>query len=150
MFFDPVYFLFALPGLLLALWASAKTRMTFEKYSRTGASSCMTGAQAAARQRASARVRETKGASGGASSSEDGGVSKVALGAEPADGSLCPGDSVRCPARQATPHQKGWRASGALEAAFRPVRRGEAVCVAAKTRLFTGSCPDVLHKVARL
>ena len=46
--------------------------------------------------------------------------------------------------------KKGWRASGALEAAFRPVRRGEAVCVAAKTRLFTGSCPDVLHKVARL
>lgn len=48
MFFDPVYFLFALPGLLLALWASGKTKFTFERYSRVRANSGMTGAQAAA------------------------------------------------------------------------------------------------------
>ena len=43
--------------------------------------------------------------------------------------------------------QKAGVCAWAPEASFRPVRRGEAVCVAAKTCLFTGSCPDVLHKV---
>lgn len=56
MFFDPVYFLFALPGLLLALWASGKTKFTFERYSRTASRSGMTGAQAAARLLSSAGV----------------------------------------------------------------------------------------------
>jgi Zn-dependent membrane protease YugP len=49
MILDPVYFLFAAPGLLLALWASMKTKGTFRKYSRTGVRSGMTGAQAARR-----------------------------------------------------------------------------------------------------
>ena len=49
MFFDPVYLLFALPGLLLALWASGKTKLTFERYSREAARSGLTGAEAARR-----------------------------------------------------------------------------------------------------
>lgn len=60
MFFDPMYFIFALPGLLFALWASAKTKMTFEKYSRSAAFSGMTGAQAAARLLYAAGIRDVK------------------------------------------------------------------------------------------
>jgi Zn-dependent membrane protease YugP len=33
MFFDPLYFVFMVPGLLLALWAQAKTRGAYNKYS---------------------------------------------------------------------------------------------------------------------
>ena len=47
MFMDPVYLLFALPGLILALAASVITRSTFSKYSGVRASSGMTGAEAA-------------------------------------------------------------------------------------------------------
>ena len=47
MFFDPVYLLFALPGLLLAMWATFMTKSTFAKYSEVGASSGYTGAEAA-------------------------------------------------------------------------------------------------------
>ncbi len=47
--FDPIYFLFAIPGLILAGIASAKTHGTFKKYSKIAASSGMTGAQAARR-----------------------------------------------------------------------------------------------------
>lgn len=47
MFFDPVYLLFALPGFLLALWASFYTKSTFTEYSRQYASSGLTGAEAA-------------------------------------------------------------------------------------------------------
>ena len=60
MFFDPVYLLFALPGMLLALWASGKTKFTFERYSRTLASSGMTGAQAAARLLYSAGITDVR------------------------------------------------------------------------------------------
>lgn len=49
MFFDPMYLLFMAPGLILALIATAITRTTFDKYSRVGASSGMTGAEAAQR-----------------------------------------------------------------------------------------------------
>ena len=49
MYFDPAYFLFALPGLLLALWAQFKTKSTFEHYSRIGSSFGITGAEAARR-----------------------------------------------------------------------------------------------------
>ena len=49
MFFDPLYLLFMLPGLLLAGIASMLTHTTFNKYSRVAASSGMTGAQAAKR-----------------------------------------------------------------------------------------------------
>jgi len=49
MFFDPLYLLFMLPGLLLAGLASMFTKLTFSKYSQVGSSSGMTGAQAAQR-----------------------------------------------------------------------------------------------------
>ena len=49
MFFDPLYFELALPGLLLALLATWLTRSTFAKYSHIAAASGLTGAQAAAR-----------------------------------------------------------------------------------------------------
>ncbi|MFP4164299.1 MAG: zinc metallopeptidase [Chitinispirillaceae bacterium] len=49
LFFDPVYILFALPGLLLALYASYVTKSTFKKYSRVGSARGITGAEAAYR-----------------------------------------------------------------------------------------------------
>lgn len=45
--FDPVYFLFAIPGLLLGLWAQAKLTSAYGKYSQIGVDSGMTGAEAA-------------------------------------------------------------------------------------------------------
>lgn len=47
MFFDPMFLLFAAPGMLIALWASGKTKRTFKRYAKVAASSGMTGAQAA-------------------------------------------------------------------------------------------------------
>lgn len=49
MFFDPLYLVFMLPGLILAVLASLFTKTTFSKYSEIAASSGMTGAQAAKR-----------------------------------------------------------------------------------------------------
>lgn len=49
MYFDPMYLFFMLPALILAGIASAKTKGTFNKYSRVSAFSRMTGAQAARR-----------------------------------------------------------------------------------------------------
>ncbi len=49
MFFDPVYLVFALPGLVLALAASFYTKFTFSKYSKVGVSSGLSGAEAAKR-----------------------------------------------------------------------------------------------------
>ena len=48
-FFDPLYLLFALPALLLGLWAQMRVRSAFAKYSQVRAASGMTGAQAARR-----------------------------------------------------------------------------------------------------
>ena len=66
MFFDPVYLIFLLPGVLLALWASLKTRTASEHYSQVPCASGMSGAQAAARLLADAgvtgvRIEETSG-----------------------------------------------------------------------------------------
>jgi Zn-dependent membrane protease YugP len=47
MVFDPVYFLFLAPGLLLSVWASFKVKSTFHHYSQVAARSGMSGAQAA-------------------------------------------------------------------------------------------------------
>lgn len=47
--FDPVYFLFLAPALLLSLWASFRTKSAFNKYSQVRVASGMTGAQAAKR-----------------------------------------------------------------------------------------------------
>jgi Zn-dependent membrane protease YugP len=47
MMFDPMYFVFLAPALLLSLWASFKTKSAFNKYSKVRAMSGLTGAQAA-------------------------------------------------------------------------------------------------------
>ncbi len=49
MYFDPMYLMFMLPGLVLAGIASLLTHSTFKKYSRVGAASGLTGAEAARR-----------------------------------------------------------------------------------------------------
>jgi Zn-dependent membrane protease YugP len=49
MIFDPIYFLFIGPPLLLSLWASFRTKSAFKKYSRVRVRSGLTGAQAAQR-----------------------------------------------------------------------------------------------------
>ncbi len=54
------YWLMILPALLLSMWAAAKTRSAFKKYSRVAASSGMTGAEAAQRLLASAGIRDVE------------------------------------------------------------------------------------------
>lgn len=46
-FFDPYYLIFALPGLLLGLWAQARVRGAFNKYSQVRTARNVTGAQVA-------------------------------------------------------------------------------------------------------
>ncbi len=46
-FFDPLYFVFLAPGIVLSIYATWRTKSTFSKYSKTGSRSGMTGAQAA-------------------------------------------------------------------------------------------------------
>jgi Zn-dependent membrane protease YugP len=48
-YFSPLYFIFALPALLLSLWAQMRVRSAFAKYSRVRSATGMTGAQAARR-----------------------------------------------------------------------------------------------------
>jgi len=48
-FFNPLYLLFALPALLLGLYAQSRVRSAFEKYSRVRSARGVTGAQAARR-----------------------------------------------------------------------------------------------------
>lgn len=48
-FFNPLYLLFALPGLLLGLYAQARVRSAFAQYERVRSATGMTGAQAARR-----------------------------------------------------------------------------------------------------
>ena len=48
-FFDPLYLLFALPGLLLGMYAQMRVRSSFEKYSKVRSATGITGAQAARR-----------------------------------------------------------------------------------------------------
>ena len=45
--FDPVYWLFAIPGLLLGIWAQIKLSHAYGKYSQVAVESGMTGAEAA-------------------------------------------------------------------------------------------------------
>ena len=47
MIFDPMYFLFILPGLALSIWASARVKSTFNKYSNVRSLRGFTGAEAA-------------------------------------------------------------------------------------------------------
>ena len=46
-FFDPMWLLFAIPGLLLGMWAQAKLSKAYRIYSQVGVDSRMSGAQAA-------------------------------------------------------------------------------------------------------
>ncbi|MCS7021349.1 MAG: zinc metallopeptidase [Gemmataceae bacterium] len=48
MFFDPLYFLFLLPGILLAAWAQMRVMSAYHEASRIPASSGLSGAEAAA------------------------------------------------------------------------------------------------------
>jgi hypothetical protein len=48
-YFDPSYFLFALPPLLLGIWAQFKVKSAFKKYSQVATQSGVTGSQAAVR-----------------------------------------------------------------------------------------------------
>lgn len=45
--FDPLYLLFLAPGMLLSLWASARVKSTFQRYSRVASRRGYTGAEAA-------------------------------------------------------------------------------------------------------
>lgn len=47
MYFDPLYFLFALPAMLLGLWAQFRVQGTFKKFSQVRSARGMTGAEAA-------------------------------------------------------------------------------------------------------
>ncbi len=47
MYFDPTYFLFVIPPLLLGLWAQARVKSTFNRYSKVHSGRGLTGAQAA-------------------------------------------------------------------------------------------------------
>ena len=57
-YFDPLYLLFAIPGLLLGLYAQIKLSSTYGKYMRVPAASGLTGAQAARRILDSAGLRD--------------------------------------------------------------------------------------------
>ncbi|MCX7727195.1 MAG: zinc metallopeptidase, partial [Chitinispirillaceae bacterium] len=46
-YFDPIYLIFALPGLILALFASFLTKITFNTYSKVQSKKGVTGAEAA-------------------------------------------------------------------------------------------------------
>ena len=60
MFFDPLFFLIAGPGFLMSMWAGMKTKSTFMKFSKVGASSGLTGAQAAQRLLDGAGIRDVE------------------------------------------------------------------------------------------
>jgi Zn-dependent membrane protease YugP len=60
MFFDPMYFLFIAPALLLSLWASFRTKSTFNKYSRVRTARGLTGAQAARTMLEGAGIRDVQ------------------------------------------------------------------------------------------
>jgi uncharacterized protein len=49
MFFDPMYFVFMIPGVLFMLWAQSKVRGNYGKFSKVRNSAGITGAQAARR-----------------------------------------------------------------------------------------------------
>ena len=60
MFFDPLYLMFAIPGLIIAGLASFYVKSTFSEYSHFRASSGMTGAQAAAQMLHSAGIYDVR------------------------------------------------------------------------------------------
>lgn len=56
MFIDPIYILYALPGLILSLLATGYVKLTFSKYSQKATRSMLTGAEAAQRMLERANV----------------------------------------------------------------------------------------------
>lgn len=60
MLFDPTYLLFIAPALLLSLWASFRTRSTFNKYSKVRTARGLTGAQAAAEMLRAAGIHDVE------------------------------------------------------------------------------------------
>ena len=60
MIFDPLYFVFLAPGLLLSLWASFRVKRAFNKYSKVRSVTGMTGAQAAQRLLAYAGIADVQ------------------------------------------------------------------------------------------
>ncbi len=47
MFFNPMWFVFAIPGLILGLWAQSRVKGTFARYSKVRTTRGLTGAQVA-------------------------------------------------------------------------------------------------------
>jgi hypothetical protein len=60
MIFDPIYLLFVAPGLALSLWASARVKSTFNKYSKVRTMRGFTGAQAAGELLRGAGITDVK------------------------------------------------------------------------------------------
>lgn len=60
LFFDPIYFLFMIPGLILAGIASTMTTNTFNKYSKINSSKGLTGAEAAQRLLVGAGINDVR------------------------------------------------------------------------------------------
>ena len=60
MFFDPMYFLFIGPGLLLSLWASFRVKSAFGKYSKVRSARGLTGAEAAEELLRSAGITDVR------------------------------------------------------------------------------------------
>lgn len=60
MIFDPVYFLFAMPALLLSMYASFLTKSRFQKYAKVAPASGLTGAQAARQMLDRENLREVR------------------------------------------------------------------------------------------
>ncbi len=60
MIFDPIYFLFIGPALILSVWASYRTNSAFKKYSRVRTIRELTGAQAAALMLERAGISDVK------------------------------------------------------------------------------------------
>jgi Zn-dependent membrane protease YugP len=58
--FDPMYFVFLAPALVLSLWASFRTKSAFAKYSKVRVATGMTGAQAAQRLLDTAGIHDVK------------------------------------------------------------------------------------------
>ena len=56
--FDPLYLIVVGPGILLALWAQARTRAAYRKWSQVSTRSRLTGAQVARKLLDADRLRE--------------------------------------------------------------------------------------------
>ena len=60
MIFDPIYFLFAIPGMLFAMWAQIRVKSAVMKWSQVAAARGMTGADAAANVLRGAGIDDVK------------------------------------------------------------------------------------------